>query len=117
MDIIHDSLNPYVENSEFPTFIEDTFSELRLGGVMVPPSLGGLGFDYLEHFSLVYELARKDASVATFFGVHNSLGVACIDKLGDEKQRAYFLPKAANLETIFSFGLTEPNFGSDATSL
>lgn len=55
--------------------------------------------------------------MATFFGVHNSLGVACIKALANEEQKARILPKAATLESIISFGLTEPEYGSDASSL
>lgn len=65
----------------------------------------------------VYELAKGDASVGTFLTVHNSIGMAVIDKLGDDEQRARFLPDCLTLKKIVSFGLTEPDYGSDATSL
>jgi alkylation response protein AidB-like acyl-CoA dehydrogenase len=64
-----------------------------------------------------YELARVDASAATFIGVHSSLGTSVIDVLGSEEQRARFLPDGIALKKIYSFGLTEPDFGSDASSL
>ena len=37
--------------------------------------------------SVMYELARWDASIATFMVVHNCLGISVVEKLGDEEQR------------------------------
>jgi len=58
-----------------------------------------------------------DASVVTFFGVHNSIGTSVIDKLGDDEQRARLLPECLKFNRVVSFGLTEADYGSDATSL
>jgi alkylation response protein AidB-like acyl-CoA dehydrogenase len=64
-----------------------------------------------------YELARVDASVATFAGVHISIGLSVIDMLGNEEQRARFLPDGNAFKKIFCFGLTEANYGSDASNI
>lgn len=40
----------------------------------------------------MYELARSDLSMATFYIVHNCLGTAVIDKLGSEEQKQKVLP-------------------------
>ena len=64
-----------------------------------------------------YELARVDASVSTFVGVHTSIGLIVVDMLGNEEQRARLLPDGIAFKKIFCFGLTEPNYGSDASSL
>lgn len=66
---------------------------------------------------MLHEITLGDASIGTFLGVHNSLGVAVIDKLGDEEQRARLLPDCIALKKVACFGLTEAEFGSDATSL
>lgn len=71
----------------------------------------------MEAGAIIYELAKIDASVGTFIAVHNSLGLQVVDSLGDEEQRARFLPDGIALNKVFSFGLTEPEYGSDATSL
>jgi acyl-CoA oxidase len=62
-------------------------------------------------------MAKIDASVATFLVVHNCLGMSTIDKCGSEEQRAKFLPKLISLDQICCWGLTEPDYGSDATGL
>ena len=61
------------------------------------------------------ELARVDASIATFWGVHTGLSAGSIYLCGDEEQKQRWLPAMMRFEKIGSFGLTEPLVGS-ATS-
>jgi len=42
--------------------------------------------------AVAFEMGKIDASVATFLAVHNSIGMQVIDMLGDDEQRARFLP-------------------------
>ena len=58
------------------------------------------------------EMARVDASIATFVGVQNGLAMGSIGVGGDEAQRAEWLPRMATGEVIGAFGLTEPLSGS-----
>ncbi len=60
------------------------------------------------------ELARVDASIATYVGVQNGLAMGSIGVNGSAEQRATWLPKLASGEVIGAFGLTEPLSGSDA---
>jgi len=62
-------------------------------------------------------MAKLDGSIATFFLVHNGIGMAVVDKLGDDEQRKRILTPALNLDKILCFGLTEPDNGSDASAL
>ncbi|MDT0632247.1 acyl-CoA dehydrogenase family protein [Rubrivirga sp. S365] len=61
---------------------------------------------------LTMEIARVDVSTATFFGVHSGLAMQSILVCGSEEQKAEWLPKMRNWETIGAFGLTEPHVGS-----
>ena len=67
----------------------------------------------LYNFFLYYELARFDASIATFYTVHGGLGYNTILIGGDERQIKEFAPKVANFEWQTCFALTEPDHGSD----
>jgi glutaryl-CoA dehydrogenase len=58
------------------------------------------------------ELARIDASISTFFGVHTGLAMGSIYLCGSEEQKQKWLPPMAALEKVGSFGLTEPDVGS-----
>lgn len=46
----------------------------------------------IETWAMVYEFAKVDVSITTFLLVHNSIGMAVIDHLGSEEQRARILP-------------------------
>jgi len=59
------------------------------------------------------EIARVDASVNSFFGVHCGLAMGSIDACGTEEQRQRWLPPMARMDIIGAFGLTEPHGGSD----
>ena len=59
------------------------------------------------------ELARVDASFATFFGVHSGLAMGSIVQCGSDEQRERWLPEMFRLEKIGAFALTEPTGGSD----
>ena len=71
----------------------------------------------MEAGAICYELARIDASMMTFLTVHNSIGMAVVDYLGSEEQRQRILPDGIALKKILCFGLTEADYGSDATGL
>src|SRR5262249_59779131 len=60
------------------------------------------------------ELARGDASICTFFGVHSGLAMTAIHLLGSEEQQQKWLPAMACFEKIGAFALTEPDHGSNA---
>ena len=61
-----------------------------------------------------FELARVDASVATFVGVQNGLATGSISVCGSPEQRAEWIPRLASGEVLGAFGLTEPLSGSDS---
>jgi alkylation response protein AidB-like acyl-CoA dehydrogenase len=58
------------------------------------------------------EIARVDASIATFYGVHSGLAMGSIYLGGSEEQKQKWLPPMARLEKVGCFGLTEPLVGS-----
>ena len=60
------------------------------------------------------EIARVDASVATFFGVQSGLAMGSIYLCGSEEQKQEWLPKMQQMQVIGAFGLTEPEVGSGA---
>jgi glutaryl-CoA dehydrogenase len=60
------------------------------------------------------ELARVDASIATYVGVQNGLAMGAVGVAGSAEQRAEWLPKLKSGELIGAFGLTEPLSGSDS---
>jgi glutaryl-CoA dehydrogenase len=63
---------------------------------------------------IAMEMARFDASIATFVGVHSGLAMGSIYMGGSEEQKKKWLPQMARMEKIGCFGLTEPLVGSGA---
>lgn len=116
MDDCHDKLEKHVDDTSFPDWIIDHFKPLGINGLNIK-GFGSPGINTLEAGSIIYELAKRDASIATFFLVHNSIGMAVVDVLGSEEQRERILTPAMKFDKILCFGLTEPDNGSDASQL
>jgi acyl-CoA oxidase len=65
----------------------------------------------------IAEVARVDASCSTFILVHSSLAMSTIALCGSEAQKQKYLPSLAQFKTVGCWALTEPDYGSDASSL
>ena len=107
---------PYIESTEFPAWLPEKFKPLGINGLQIK-GYGSPGLSTLEAGAICYEIAKRDGSASTFLLVHNAIGMAVIDALGDEEQKERFLTRGVKFEKIFCFGLTEPDNGSDATGL
>ena len=109
-------INPYWEKAEFPWEIARKMVDLPIiGGPLFEH--GAAGLDFVEMGLVMYELGKGDGSVSTFYGVHSGLAMGSIGMLGDEEQKARWLPDMVKLEKIGAFGLTEPEVGSDAAQV
>lgn len=116
MEEVYQDLIPHINATTMPHWIVPKFQSLKINGFQIK-GYGGPGLTNLEVGSLAYEMARKDASISTFVLVHNSIGSCVVDALGDEEQKQRILGDTINMDKFICFGLTEPSFGSDATSL
>ncbi len=115
------ALAPRVEDLErTETFPLDLFKELgRLGylGVGYPEEYGGSGGDMVMRCLLIEEIARVNCGVAAALLAHVGLGCIPILRFGTEDQKRRYLVPAIRGEKLASFGLSEPNAGSDAASI
>jgi glutaryl-CoA dehydrogenase len=109
-------INDYWERAEFPFELVPKLAALGLTGASIQ-GYGCPGLSPLATGLIMQELARGDASIATFFGVHSGLAMSSIAMLGSEEQKQRWLPAMARMEQIGAFGLTEPTHGSDAVAL
>jgi alkylation response protein AidB-like acyl-CoA dehydrogenase len=82
----------------------------------IPEEYGGMGLDYLSYGLIVEELGRTDASIRSLVSVNVGLVSLSIVRWGTEEQRKEWLPRLAG-EGLGAFGLTEPDAGSDPSSL
>lgn len=111
-----DKLQPHVENASFPFWIIDKLRDIKINGLLIS-TYGGLDFSVIDSGAITFELSKYDASVSTFFMVQNGLGMGVIEAFGDDEQRERILPAAMNFDRLIGFGLTEPQNGSDASSI
>jgi alkylation response protein AidB-like acyl-CoA dehydrogenase len=98
----------------FPYELVAKMGELGLMGIPFPPEYGGGGADTLSYALAVEELARVDSSVCITMAAHTSLGTMPIHLWGSDEQKAEWMPRLCSGERLASFGLTEPEAGSDA---
>jgi short-chain 2-methylacyl-CoA dehydrogenase len=98
----------------FPYEIVEKLGKLGLMGMPYPQEYGGGGTDNLSYAIAVEELARVDSSVAITMAAHTSLGTWPIYAFGSDEQKHEWLPRLCSGERLGSFGLTEPEAGSDA---
>ena len=102
------------EKEEFSYVTMEKMAGLGLFGMFVSEAYGGQGMDYVSYIIATEEIARVDGSHAATIAAANSLGIGPIYYFGDEEQKQKYLPKLCSGETLWGFGLTEPNAGSDA---
>ncbi|MGB4270264.1 MAG: acyl-CoA dehydrogenase family protein [Spirochaetota bacterium] len=102
------------ETETFSVELTKKMGKMGLFGIVVPQEYGGAGMDYLSYAIVVEELARIDGSQAATVAAGNSLGIGPIYYFGNEKQKQEWLPRLCSGEILASFGLTEPEAGSDA---
>ena len=75
------------------------------------------GVDYISYGLIAREVERIDSGYRSMMSVQSSLVMYPIYAFGSEEQREKYLPGLAKGEKIGCFGLTEPDYGSDAGGL
>src|SRR5262249_20290002 len=106
-------INKYWIEDAFPFELLPAFKDLNLGGLGIN-GYGCAGGTQLLFGLVGMEMAKYDASIATFFGVHSGLAMGSIAVAGAEEQKQKWLPPMGRLEKVGGFALAEPLVGSGA---
>ncbi len=101
----------------FPVDVAHRMGELGFLGMLLPEEYDGLGLDTLSYLLALEEIAAADASAAVLMSVHNSLPTQMLLHFGSAAQKERYLKPMARGEIIGAFALSEPEAGSDASSL
>jgi butyryl-CoA dehydrogenase len=101
----------------FPEKLYKKMGQMGLLAMTVPQKYGGAGIDRISYMIALEEISRFCGSTGITVEAHNSLGVGHIYERGTEEQRKKYLPKILNGEGLAAWALTEPNAGSDASSI
>lgn len=113
-------LSRIIEANRHETFDRDImseFGELGLLGMTLPEQYGCAGTSYVSYGLVAREVERVDSGYRSAMSVQSSLVMHPIFAYGTEEQRMHYLPKLATGEWIGCFGLTEPDHGSDPSSM
>ena len=112
---------PYIkewdEKAHFERSVFDKMAELGLLGVCIPEEYGGAGFDYISLGLVCEELEACDTFLRVAMSVHVGLNSMSLLTWGTEEQKQKYLVPQAKGEKLATFGLTEPNAGSDVVGM
>ena len=111
---IQPNIKKWDEQQIFPIDLFKKAGDLGLMGVLVPEKYGGAGLGYYEYILIIEEISKVCGAIGLSLAAHNSLCVNHILKFSSEIQKQKWLPKLSSGQWIGSWGLTEPNTGSDA---
>lgn len=106
------------KHHDLPKEVWDFLKKEKFFGLIIPKKYGGLEFSALAHSEVVLKLSSRSLTSAVTVMVPNSLGPAeLLLHYGTEEQKNKYLPGLANGTEMPCFALTEPQAGSDASSI
>ncbi len=105
------------EDDAVPEEIVEEMRRLGLFATSLPTEYGGLGLTMEQQVRAHMEFTQASAVYRSRLSTTIGLGAQPLLHHGSEEQRREYLPRMASGEITSSFGLTEPEAGSDAGSL
>ena len=126
--LVRDSARAYCQDKLMPRvllahrqerFDRDVFGEMGALGFLgsTLEGYGCAGVNHVCYGLIAREIERVDSGYRSMMSVQSSLTMYPIHTYGTEAQRQKYLPRLASGEFLGAFGLTEPDFGSDAGSM
>jgi len=104
-------------NKHFDRSILPKMAELNILGICIPEAYGGAGLDYVSLGLACEELEYVDTSLRVLMSVHVGLNCMTLLAWGTEDQKKRYLVPQAQGKKMATYGLTEPNAGSDAVGI
>jgi acyl-CoA dehydrogenase len=86
-------------------------------GMRLPEEFGGGGFDLSTYCLVMEEVARSHRIYTVMMDCSSGLTPIAIARHGTQAQKEKYIARLARGEWLASFGLTEPDAGSDAAAL
>jgi len=105
------------KTKKFPIEELKAMGELGLYGMTIPEEWGGAGIDYISFALAIEEIAAGDGSCSTILSVNNSVVCGPLLQFGSDFLKNTYLKPLASGKMLGCFCLTEPQAGSDASSL
>jgi len=113
-----DYWNGCEERHEFPEEFFQTFARDGWLGVTIPTEYGGPGGLLREQAAALQEVAATGGALDACTSVHAPLlWLPALIKFGSEEQKRTYLPRVHRGELYVTFGVTEPDAGTDTTRI
>ncbi|RMG05139.1 MAG: butyryl-CoA dehydrogenase [Acidobacteria bacterium] len=120
-EFVQREVAPYIkewdEKEHFERSVFDKMADLGLLGICIPEKYAGAGFDYISLGIACEELEACDTFMRVAMSVHVALNSLTLLSWGTEEQKQKYLIPQAKGEKLATFGLTEPNAGSDVVGM
>ena len=107
----------HYQEATFPMDLVGEMAELGLFGSNLPEEYGCAGLDNIAYGLIMQELERGDSAMRSFASVQGSLVMFPIFTYGNDAQKKRFLPPLSAGKMVGCYGLTEPDAGSDPSSM
>jgi isovaleryl-CoA dehydrogenase len=104
-------------SNQFPRQLWPQLGSLGLLGLTVPERWGGANLGYLAHIVAMEEISRASGAVGLSYGAHSNLCVNQLALHGTDAQRERYLPRLVSGEHVGALAMSEPEAGSDVTSM
>ncbi len=101
----------------FPSELLAKMAPLGFLGVPFAPEFGGMGLSHLSYILFLEEMGRANMALCTSMSVHMSTVGKTIEQWGTPEQKRKYLPRMSRGEILGCFCATEPNVGSDVSSV
>ncbi len=111
------SIQEWDAKGQFHREVLDKMGGLGILGLPIPEEYGGSGFDYVSLALACEELEYVDTFLRVVMSVHVGLNSLALYQWATEEQKRRWLVPQAQGTKIATFGLTEPNAGSDAGAI
>ncbi|MFN7397486.1 MAG: acyl-CoA dehydrogenase family protein, partial [Sandaracinobacter sp.] len=105
-----------LETDTVPAAILDEMRSMGLFGITIPESHGGAGMNVSQYVETIRRLAYAAPAYRSAISIGVGMVASALKNGGTEAQKAHWLPQLA-AGAIASFGLTEPDSGSDSAAL
>lgn len=107
------------QEDNFPGFRDlwKKLGSIGLHGITAEKQYGGLGMGFFEHCLAMEAISEYSGAIALSYGAHSNLNINQISFNGTDKQKETYLPKLIDGSHIGALAMSEPNSGSDVTSM
>ncbi len=120
-----DAASAELVNSEYESYLERKFndkaipllSRYKVMGIPIDRRYGGDGANSLVHCLAMQRFGQVGMGIVTLVDVHQFLGSLTLQQWGTEEQKQRILPEAAEGKSVLAYALTEPEAGSDPSSM